>query len=48
MTPAEPKHAAEETATKLAIRIFELKQLNEDLQSPDIVERIKLKRTAIK
>jgi hypothetical protein len=39
----EPKHTARDTASKLAIRLYELKEINKSLQSPEIFERIQLK-----
>lgn len=39
----EPKHTAESIAAKLAIRIFELKELSKKDFSQDLLERIQLK-----
>jgi hypothetical protein len=39
----QPKHAAADLASKLAIRMYKLKELLKQDQSAEILERIKLK-----
>jgi len=44
----EPKHTPESLAAKIAIRIYELKELSKLNPSPDLLERIELKEQLLK
>ena len=48
MTSPEPKHAAGQVASKLAVRFYELNQLLKQDPSPDVLERIELKEQLLK
>jgi hypothetical protein len=48
MIPLEPKYAAEQVASKLAVRFYELNQLLKQNPSTDVLERIELKEQLLK